>query len=104
MTKKNPFGYGKITKGKKEKVIEYVEKYSKPIGYKNDVPILRAYPRFDWPDGLMVFCKYCLSWHLHGGNGGSIKPEHRMAHCTNDPLTPYSYSGYYLQVVEDDKK
>lgn len=48
---------------------------------------------------LFIWCLYCGAWHSHGANGERVRASagHRVAHCTG--RTPYSDSGYYLQVA-----
>ena len=54
-------------------------------------------PALDAGNGqLRVWCAYCKRYHLHGGGGG-----HRVAHC--DKVTPYSVTGYILEIAKGGK-
>jgi hypothetical protein len=60
-----------------------------------DAPVLPAIERREkgrirW----LVWCQYCLEWHVHGPGAG-----HREAHCCEE--TPYTKSGYNLALAVD---
>jgi hypothetical protein len=63
-------------------------------------PVLAAY-RFsrDRRVNLIVFCRYCETWHFHGaGERPSGGDGHRVAHC-HEEWSPYRKSGYILREV-----
>jgi hypothetical protein len=69
--------------------------YITKMGLK--IPIIKAW-RYDW--GQVVFyCEHCKCFHHHGYARG-FPNGHRCAHC-NKPNSPFSESGYILQVEEE---
>ena len=58
-------------------------------------PILPAYAT---STQLIVWCRFCKSWHLHGlGPKGEPILGHRWAHCRSDAHSPYDKTGYILE-------
>ena len=86
----------RLTKKRKE---ELKEKYSTPIGYKNNIPIFKAIKKN--PCQMKMFCSHCMAWH---GHGLETALGHRTAHCTSGTNSPFGRSGYYLFLVDGEEK
>jgi hypothetical protein len=77
---------------------ELVEKYSKPIDYKNNIPVFKAIKKN--PYQMKMFCPFCKIWHSHGYE---TKLGHRSAHCGNFN-SPFFHTGYYIVLVDGEEK
>lgn len=84
----------------KKQIKELKEKYSTPIGYRNNIPIFKAIEDEDSKLTMKFFCPDCEGWHIHGIDDDI---GHRVAHCgfqfnewgeEIDP--PMRRHGYYL--------
>jgi hypothetical protein len=61
-----------------------------PLGRDDKgIPLVRAWPREDFPSGCIIVCPYnCkLKIHRHGGCSG-----HRIAHCGSDVESDNGYT------------
>jgi len=85
----------------KKQIEELKEKYSKPIGYRNNIPIFKAIKKNLYQ--MKIFCSFCLYWHSHG-----IENDigHRSAHCgtQNRSDSPFFKTGYYVVLVDGEEK
>ena len=87
---------------------ELIEKYGKPIAYKNNIPILKAIKKNGYQ--IRMFCLYCQDWHSHGFTESL---GHRSAHCYDTKIgrdershndSPYCETGYYILLVDGEEK
>jgi hypothetical protein len=79
---------------------ELKEKYGKPIGFKNNIPIFKAIKKNYCQ--MKIFCPKCMAWHTHGLD---TELGHRSAHCdSTNPDSYYRTGGYYIFLVEVEKE
>ena len=92
----------------KKRKAELVEKYGKPIDYKDEVPIFKAIKENECQ--MKMFCPFCKLWHLHGLTKGL---GHRIAHCGTQRIgrkfqnhydSPFYNRGYYIILVDGEEK
>lgn len=60
------------------------------------MPVIKCLPRTDFPGGMMFWCPFCQTWHLHGGIDKVA--SHRVAHCTVRE-SPFWEHGYFIKML-----
>jgi hypothetical protein len=97
-----------LTRYSKKRTEELLEKYGKPIGYRNNIPIFSAIKDNEYQ--MKMFCSFCKHWHLHGY---TKEIGHRSTHCgsqrigrkfQNQSDSPFYKSGYYIVLVDGEEK
>lgn len=63
--------------------------FADKIESESKLPLLNS---IFYNDSNYIWCKYCLTWHIHGLSDG-----HRTAHCQQ--TTPYKKSGYIIKTA-----
>ncbi len=88
------------TKRVPKRMLNLIEKYGTPIGYRGNIPILTAIldPKRNNLSMLMV-CQYCKTEHVHGAEN---EIGHRTAHCPHSDDSPYTKTGYYLVRIDGE--
>ncbi len=92
----------------KKRVVELIEKYGTPIGFREDIPIFKAIKENAYQ--MKMFCSYCQYWHRHG-----IENEigHRSSHCGDQRIggkyqrrydSPFKDTGYFIFLIDGEEK
>jgi len=63
---------------------------------KSGIPVLLGLPSNKHHPKILIYCKYCMTFHDHVNSIGI-----QDAGCTKDVDSPYSKTGYYIELIKN---